>query len=214
MPSLVFNSTNLNVLNRTLDLTTGTFYGHLVAQVPAQGNTTVANLGLVSGGTYAPQPLVNSATVAIAADGTGARRTFDNPTWAGLTTGNNALTVKGMVAVRQAGASPAATDPIISYIELATTVTTTAAVSPGATSIPIQALAGAGTIPSGTSFTLGGVTVTTTAPATVGATSLAVSAVSGAIPSGSSNPAVPYYYNPNGADLTIQIPTTGILKFG
>lgn len=136
MASLVFSSTFLNLMNRTLDISSGTFYAHLVTTAPIQSNTTVANLTLAAGGNYALQTLTGSN---IAADGTGARLTYTNPTWTGLTT-NGAATIKGMVVCKQVGGSPATTDPIVTYVELSSA------------------------------------------------------------------------YTPNGADFTIQIPTTGVLK--
>jgi hypothetical protein len=114
MPSLVFSSAKLNVKNRTLDLTSGTFYVHLVTTVPIVTNTTVADLVLATEGTYAAQ---TATGVGVAADGTGVKVTLANPTWVGLTT-NNAATIKGMVLIKQIGGSPANTDPLIAYGEL------------------------------------------------------------------------------------------------
>lgn len=134
MASLVFSSTDLRLINAYW--TGGTWYAHLVTAVPTQANTTVANLTLATGGNYAPQTLTGLTT---GADGTGAKVTFSNPIWTGLTTDNTA-TVKGMVICKRAGASPATSDLVETYVELSAA------------------------------------------------------------------------YTPNGADFTIQIPTTGILK--
>ena len=127
MPSLVFNSTDLGLLDRTLDLTTGTFYAHLVTTIPVATNQTVADLVLAAGGSYQPVTLAGRS---IGTDGTGARLTFSDPTWTALWCAA-ATTIKGMVICRQAGGSPASTDKVISYLER-TTAFTPATVSGGA----------------------------------------------------------------------------------
>ena len=119
MSSLVFSSAKLNVKNRTLDLTSGNFYIHLVTVIPIVTNTTVADLVLAAGGNYAAQ---TATGVGIAADGTGVKVTLGNPAWVGLTT-NNAATIKGIVLVKQIGDSPASTDPLIAYGELTSAYT-------------------------------------------------------------------------------------------
>lgn len=118
MASLVFSSTDLRLINAYW--TASTWYAHLVTAVPVLANTTVANLTLATGGNYAPQVLTGLTT---AADGTGAKVTFSNPTWVGLTTDNSA-TIKGMVICKRAGGSPATSDLVESYLELSSAYTT------------------------------------------------------------------------------------------
>lgn len=119
MASLVFSTAKVNVKNRTLDLTSGVFYVHLVTTIPLVSNSTVADLILVAGGNYTPQVV---SGVGVAADGTGVKITLTNPVWTGLTT-DNAATIKGLVLVKRVGASPNSTDPIIVYGELSSPYT-------------------------------------------------------------------------------------------
>jgi hypothetical protein len=116
MPSLVFSSSKINVKLRTLDLTTGVFYVHLVTAIPVPANSTVADLTLAAGGVYAPA-IATMANPAIQADGTGAKVVLSNVTFVGLTT-NNAATIRGMVLCKRVGAAVDPTDPIICYGEL------------------------------------------------------------------------------------------------
>jgi len=119
MASLVFSSAKVNVKNRTLDLTSGNFYVHLVTTTPLVTNTTVADLIIANGGNYTSQPVTG---VGIAPDGTGVKITLDNPVWTGLTT-NNTATIKGLVLIKRIGGTPASTDPLIVYGELSSPYT-------------------------------------------------------------------------------------------
>lgn len=117
MPSLVPNAVDLALLDRSLDLSTGTFYAHLVTAAPNGATaSTVADCSIAAGGVYESSPLANRI---LAVDGTGAKLTFDNPTWIALTT-DGAASIVGIVVARQAGGSPAGTDLVASYNELAT----------------------------------------------------------------------------------------------
>jgi hypothetical protein len=118
MPSLVPDAVNLALLDRSLDLTTGTFYAHLVTAEPTGASSTVANCTLATGGNYATVVLAGRSMVA---DGTGAKLTFDNPAWPALTT--DGTQIVGMIICRQAGGAPAGTDPVVGYNRLSTPFT-------------------------------------------------------------------------------------------
>lgn len=207
MASLGFSSTSLGILNRSLDLTTGTFYGHLVTTTPAKANSTVADLTLATGGNYAAQALSGRA---VSTDGTGAKLSFSNPTWTGLTT-NNAATVKGMVVCRQTGGSPASSDPVVSFVELGQSnsvanctttnasviVTTTGSFSGYSEGQPV----------SGTGIAAGTVILEITS-----STQMVLSKEATASGTVSLTITTPNPYTPNGADFTFQIPSTGVLK--
>lgn len=89
----------------TLDLSTGTYYAHIVNSIPSDSATTVANLTITDAINYQPKILTGLVyTIRM--------WTFDNfafPTY----TYNTAPT--GIVICKQIGSSPSSTDPIISY---------------------------------------------------------------------------------------------------
>jgi hypothetical protein len=116
MASLVFSQTDLDQMAAIAGYT---LYAHLVTAVPVVGNTTVADLTLATGGNYALQLLTS---VVSSAEGLGAKVLAANPTWTALTT-NGAASIKGVAICRRAGASPASTDKVISYVEASSTYT-------------------------------------------------------------------------------------------
>ena len=117
MSSLVFSSAKIDVKNRTLDLTTGLFYVHLVTAIPVPANSTVADLTLAAGGNYGPLNRA-MANPSIQADGTGAKLVvIGNITFTGLTT-DNAAPVQGVVLCKRTGANITPADPLICYCAL------------------------------------------------------------------------------------------------
>ncbi|MBD1864173.1 MULTISPECIES: hypothetical protein [Trichocoleus] len=115
---LVFTQTLLGLLNRALNLTSGTFYAHLVTTAPtAPAFTAVSQLTLATGGNYAPVLL---SGLGFGTNGNAALWQATNPTWSNLTT-DNAATIKGAAICRQLGATPAPTDALICYKPLNST---------------------------------------------------------------------------------------------
>lgn len=109
---IIFTQVLLGLLNRSFDLSSGTFYAHLVTAAPTDPTLTqVAQLALAAGGNYAPIPLQN---LSFGASGNTALWRADDPEWIGLTT-NLAATIKGLVVAKRIGGSFATTDPIICY---------------------------------------------------------------------------------------------------
>jgi len=121
MAPLVTNQVKLGLLNRSLDLTIGTFYAHLVTTAPTDPTaTTAANLIIAAGGNYAPRILADSVFTLIAETNTAIWK-FTNPVWNTLTTNystNGTATIKGMAVCKQAAASPALTDLFLCYSDI------------------------------------------------------------------------------------------------
>lgn len=121
MAPLVTNQVKLGLLNRSLDLTTGTFYGHLITTVPIDPKaTTVANLVIAAGGNYAPQVLADSEFT-LDEDTNKAFWAFSDPVWNTLTTNystNGIATIKGMAICKQVGATFAPTDLFLCYSDI------------------------------------------------------------------------------------------------
>src|SRR5688572_3992735 len=115
--TLVFNQTKLGLLNRSLNLTSGTFYLHLVTVAPTDpAITTVAQLFTAAGGNYVPFVFNNLPVLSIVGDA--AIASFDTvPYWMQLAT-NGAASIKGGVLCKQLGGAPAISDPIICYNDL------------------------------------------------------------------------------------------------
>jgi len=114
MPSFVFNSAKIGILNATIDLDSDTFYACLVTSIPAATVTTRTGLAEASGGTYAPQLL--SGTILNAPTTATVRWTFTNPSWTNLTTGTS-TPLLGMVICKRVGSSLATSDPVIAFLE-------------------------------------------------------------------------------------------------
>ena len=109
---IIFAQVLLGLLNRSFDLSSGTFYAHLLTTAPSDpALTQVAQLTLAAGGNYAPVLLTNPAFLT---SGNTAIWRSDDPVWPGLTT-NLAATIKGFVVAKRAGGSFATTDPIVCY---------------------------------------------------------------------------------------------------
>jgi len=109
---IIFTQVLLGLLNRAFDLSTGTFYAHLITTAPSDpAFTQVAQLTLAAGGNYAPVLLTNAAFLT---SGNTAIWRADDPVWPGLTT-NLAATIKGFAVAKRVGASFATTDPIVCY---------------------------------------------------------------------------------------------------
>lgn len=109
---IIFTQVLLGLLNRSFDLSSGTFYAHLVTTAPTDPTLTqVAQLTLASGGNYTPVLLQN---LSFGASGNTALWRADDPEWTNLTT-NLAATIKGLVVAKRTGGSFATTDPIVCY---------------------------------------------------------------------------------------------------
>lgn len=109
---IVFTQVLLGLLNRSFDLSSGTFYAHLVTSAPTDPTLTqVAQLTLAAGGNYAAALLSN---LSFTTNGNTAIWRSDDPEWLNLTT-NLAATVKGFVVAKRIGGSFATTDPIVCY---------------------------------------------------------------------------------------------------
>ncbi len=127
---IIFTQVLLGLLNRSFDLSSGTFYAHLVTTAPVDPTfTQVAQLTLAAGGNYAPMLLSNPG---FAVNGNAAIFRADDPVWANLTT-NLAATIKGFVVAKQTGGSFAPTDPIVCYKPIALTQFPTGYTPNGAT---------------------------------------------------------------------------------
>lgn len=115
---LVFTQTLIGLLNRALNLTSGSFYAHLVTTAPTNpALATVSQLALANGGNYGPVLL---SGLGFGTNGNAALWQATNPTWSNLTT-DNAATIKGVAICRRAGDIPTATDPLICYKSLNST---------------------------------------------------------------------------------------------
>ncbi|MFQ3636168.1 MAG: hypothetical protein SNJ57_10080 [Cyanobacteriota bacterium] len=109
---IIFTQVLLGLLNRSFDLSSGTFYTHLVTTAPTDPTLTqVAQLTLATGGNYGPILLQN---LSFGTSGNTALWRADDPEWPNLTT-NLAATIKGLVVAKRIGSSPASTDPIVCY---------------------------------------------------------------------------------------------------
>jgi hypothetical protein len=111
--SFVFISARRGILNRTLDLTRGTFYGMLAGYTPIPELNTAADVVQIQGGTYGPQILTNLRFVELT---TGIGWLLDNPVWANLTS-NQAHSVVGIVVAKRIGSVLRSTDPLVSFTE-------------------------------------------------------------------------------------------------
>ncbi len=109
---IIFTQVLLGLLNRSFDLSSGTFYTHLVTTAPNDPTLTqVAQVTLATGGNYGPMLLQN---LSFGASGNAALWRADDPEWTNLTT-NLTATVKGLVVAKRVGGSFATTDPIVCY---------------------------------------------------------------------------------------------------
>jgi len=212
MPSLVFTSALNTVLDRTLDLTTGTFNAHLLTAVPVIGNSTVANLTLASGGSL-------NATASVALSGRSLSSgilDFTDPVWSSFYAGA-ATPIVGIAISRQAGGSPATSDPLISYVEqIATTSVANTTTASGSASITTT-----GTFPTGCegqSVTGTGIPTGTIVLTRVSATQLLLNKAATAGGTVTVTVATPSTYTPpttvGGAvtSYTVQLPASGVLQ--
>lgn len=105
MSNFIFNWATAAIAATTLDLSTGTYYAHLVTTAPVVGHSTVADLVLPTTSGYVSTPLTGLSY-------NSARWTFDSFSFP-----NYAFTSAptGVVICKRAGASPANSDGIICY---------------------------------------------------------------------------------------------------
>lgn len=110
---LIFNTTKTGLLNRSLNLTSGTFYCHLVTTAPTDPTVTqVSGLAIATGGNYAPTVL--GAVPSSSLSGSAGILTTQGLSWSLLTiAGSNPIV--GSVLCRQSGATPATTDAPLVY---------------------------------------------------------------------------------------------------
>lgn len=112
MANFIFNWADAALAATTLDLSTGTYYAHLVVSAPSISSTTVANLALVSVSGYAPVILTGLSQNTT-------RWTFDSFNFPKYLF---ATSPTGVVICQRAGASPASTDQVICYSDLSNTL--------------------------------------------------------------------------------------------
>lgn len=113
---LIFNATKIGLLDRSVNLTSGVFYAHLVTTAPTNpALTTVSQLTLAAGGNYAPYIFPSLPSFSVI--GSSGIASFGNLGWNSLNT-NNAGNIQGFVVCRRIGASPANTDPLLMYNDL------------------------------------------------------------------------------------------------
>jgi hypothetical protein len=113
MTNFIFNWADAALSATTLDLSTGTYYAHIVTTQPSLTDTTVANLVLTSAAGYTGQLLTNMVY-------TTQKWSFDNfsfPRYIFAT-----LPPVGMVICKRIGASFASTDPVICYSDFVNAV--------------------------------------------------------------------------------------------
>jgi hypothetical protein len=106
MTNFIFNWADAAIDAATLDLSTGTYYAHLVTSTPLLTDTTVANLVLPTSAGYAGKLLTNMVY-------TTQKWSFDNFSFPRYTFAT--LPPIGMVICKRVGASFASTDPVICY---------------------------------------------------------------------------------------------------
>lgn len=105
MANFIFNWASAALTANTLDLSTGDYYAHLVATVPALGHSIVTDLVLPAISGYTSTPLTGLSY-------NSARWTFDSfnfPIY------NFASAPTGVVICKRIGATPATTDAIVCY---------------------------------------------------------------------------------------------------
>ena len=213
MTTLVPSSTVLGILNRTLDLTTGTYYAHLVTVVPTRSVTNVASLTVATGGNYASQPVTLSA---FAANGTGVILPSTSPSWTSLTT--NGTAIVGCAICKQAAASPAASDTVVSFLQFNVTSIITLSTTVGSPIVTaasgLSAFATTNLIADNTSGTV--IPIGTRILLVQSDTSMILSADS--LSTNTSLSVTGYTYSTytpktsNGDDFVFTIPSTGVLR--
>lgn len=214
MPSTVPNITSLRLLNRTLDLSTGTIDCHLITSMPSASASTGADLSTASGGNYAPQ----SATISTpASNGTGAISALSSSTiqWTSLYCGA-ATPIVGVAFTKRAGGSYASTDPIVSAIEF-TTPTTIPNVSTTSGRSQITSSAAFGSVTAGMAVSGANIpteTIVIDAPDSSmlrlnkAATGTGTITLTAQIPA----PYTPPTSSGSGVNFSFTVPSTGILK--
>ena len=118
MPSSVANLTALRILNQSLNLTTGTIDAHLVTAIPPNTASTGADLTPVAGGSYAPQSFTLASP---ASESTGAKvvASVSSITYTGFYAGSS-IPVVGVALTRRASGSYSSSDPYIDFLEFTT----------------------------------------------------------------------------------------------
>ena len=105
MSQFIFDSAASQIGTGDLDLSTGTYYAHLLTAAPLPSYTQSSSLQVSTATNYAPLPLSGLSY-------SGGIFTFTNPLSNRLT---STTAINGMAILRQGGASPASTDLPIVY---------------------------------------------------------------------------------------------------
>lgn len=128
MANFIFNWAETALQNSTLDLSAGNYYAHVVTTAPDATNTTVADLALPTVSGYAPANLTGLSLNL-------ARWTFADFTFPKYVFVTAPI---GVVFCKRSGASPAAADQIICYLDFANSIGQTIALIPGSYGINIS----------------------------------------------------------------------------
>ncbi len=124
MASFVFTQAKLDILSGAINLNTHDFYVVLVGgstgYTPAVSITQRSSLVQTTGSNNDPQLLINRT---LTLSGTTVELKFANPVWNYLFSNNNPIT--GIVICRRVGASFAASDPVVMFLEFSSEYTST-----------------------------------------------------------------------------------------